>query len=171
MKLDGYGSDITTSYKLDDLYSKLGTLPAKNITVLMDACFSGTQRSVKMLASARGVAIKALTGKPVGNMVVFSAAQGDETAFPYLEKGHGIFTYFLLKKLQESKGEATLSELGNYIIDNVRQESIIVKQQNSNANGNSIGKYRRQMAGNEVAIKELKPQNFFACSLSLTLQV
>ena len=126
LPFDGYGSDVTTGYKLDDLYSKLGTLPVKNIIVFTDACFSGAQRSGKMLASARGVAIKALAGKPVGNMVVFSAAQGDETAFPYIEKGHGMFTYFLLKKLQESKGEATLSELGNYIIDNVRQQSIIV---------------------------------------------
>ena len=126
LPVDGYGSDVATGYKLDNLYSKLGVLPVKNITVFMDACFSGAQRSGKMLASARGVAIKASAGKPVGNMVVFSAAQGDETAYPYREKGHGMFTYFLLKKLQESKGEATLGELGNYITNNVRQESIIV---------------------------------------------
>jgi len=130
LPIDGYDSDVTTGYNLNNLYSKLGALPAKNITVFIDACFSGAQRSGGMLASARSVAIKASAGKPVGNMVVFSAAQGDETAFPYLEKGHGMFTYFLLKKLQESKGEATLSELGDYIITNVRQQSIIVNSKN-----------------------------------------
>jgi hypothetical protein len=37
---------------------------------------------------------------PQGNMVVFSAAQGDETAYPNNDEKHGMFTYFLLKKLQ-----------------------------------------------------------------------
>jgi len=61
-------------------------------------------------------------------MVVFSAAQGDETAYPYHEKGHGMFTYFLLKKLQETKGNVTLGELGSYITTNVKQQSIIVNR-------------------------------------------
>ena len=56
-----------------------------------------------MLASARGVAIKAKQNHPQGNMVVLSAAQGDETAHPYTEKGHGLFTYYLLKKLKETQ--------------------------------------------------------------------
>jgi len=126
LPIDGYGSDVTTGYKLDELYKTLGKMPAKNITVFMDACFSGSQRSGDMLASARGVAIKVTQDAPVGNMVVFSATQSDETAFPYRDKGHGMFTYFLLKKLQETKGEATLGELGEYITSNVRQQSIVI---------------------------------------------
>ena len=125
LPIDGYGSNVKTGYKLDDLYQTLGNMPAKNITVLMDACFSGAQRSGEILASARGVAIKVEQGAPVGNMVVFSAAQGDETAYPYKEKEHGMFTYFLLKKLQETKGEVTLGELGDYITTNVKRESIV----------------------------------------------
>jgi hypothetical protein len=128
LPVDGFGSDVTTGYKLDDLYQRLGKLPARTVTVLMDACFSGAQRSGDMLASARGVAIRVSPGAPVGNMVVFSAAQGDETAFPYREKGHGMFTYFLLKKLQETKGEVTLGELGDYITANVTQQSIVVNR-------------------------------------------
>jgi len=130
LPVDGYGANVNTGYKLDDLYQTLGKLPAKSITIFMDACFSGAQRNGEMLASARGVAIKALAGKPIGNMVVFSAAQGDETAYPYREKGHGMFTYFLLKKLQETKGETTLGELSNYITDNVRQQSIVINSKN-----------------------------------------
>jgi hypothetical protein len=126
LPIDGYGSDVTTGYKIDDLYQKLGNLSANTVTVFMDACFSGAQRSGAMLASARGVAIKTAPGTPLGNMVVFSAAQGDETAYPYKEKGHGLFTYFLLKRLQDSKGDVTLGELGDYITTNVRQQSIVV---------------------------------------------
>lgn len=128
LPVDGFGSDVSTGYKLDDLYQILGNLPAKSVTVFMDACFSGAERGGDMLASARGVAIRAQPGRPTGNMVVFSAAQGDETAFPHREKGHGMFTYFLLKKLQETKGDVTLGELGDYITTNVRQQSIIVNK-------------------------------------------
>ena len=126
LPVDGLGSNVNTAHKLDDLYQTLGSLPVKSVVVFMDACFSGAQRSGEMLASARGVAIRAQSGKPVGNMVVFSAAQGDETAFPYREKGHGMFTYFLLKKLQETKGDVTLGELGDYIETNVQRRSIVV---------------------------------------------
>ena len=63
---------------------------------------------------------------PQGNMVVFSAAQGDETAYPDYEEKHGMFTYYLLKKLQDTAGDVTLQELGDYITKNVRQQSILI---------------------------------------------
>ena len=126
LPVDGLGTDVTTGYKLDDLYSALGNIPANNVTVFMDACFSGSKREQGMLASARGVAIKAKSGMPQGNMVVFSAAQGDETAYSNNEERHGMFTYFLLKKLQDTKGDVTLHELGEYITKNVSQQSILL---------------------------------------------
>lgn len=125
LPVDGIISDLSTCYKLDDLYTTLGEMPVGHISVFMDACFSGSKREQGMLASARGVALKARPGQPHGNMVVFSAAQGDETAFPYVEQQHGMFTYYLLKKLQESKGDVTLAELRDYIIKNVSQQSVV----------------------------------------------
>ena len=126
LPVDGIGTDVSTGYKLDDLYAVLGKMPAENVTVFMDACFSGSKRENGMLASARGVAIKAKSGMPQGNMVVFSAAQSDETAYPNNEEKHGMFTYFLLKKLQDTKGDVTLQELGDYITKNVSQQSILL---------------------------------------------
>lgn len=123
---DGLGSDVSTGYKLDDLYNSLGNLPSQSVTIFLDACFSGANRNGEMLASARGVAIKAKSSAPTGNMVVFSAAQGDETAYPYNEQQHGMFTYYLLKKIKETYGDVTYKELGNYVIDNVRKQSIVV---------------------------------------------
>ena len=125
LPIDGYGSDVTTGYALEDLYKALGILPSKSVTVFLDACFSGAKRDGDMLASARGVAIKVKPSNPTGNMVVFTAAQGDETAYPYKEEGHGLFTYYLLKKLQKTKGDVTLGELGDYIKTQVERQSII----------------------------------------------
>ena len=123
---DGSGKNTRTCLSLDDFYKTVGTMKARHITIFLDACFSGAQRNGAMQTAARGVAIKAKPGMvSQGNMIVFSAATGDETAYSYKEKGHGLFTYFLLKKLKESKGNATLGELRDYINTNVRQHSIV----------------------------------------------
>lgn len=54
-----------------------------------------------------------------GNLVVFSATTDAEIAYPYEEKQHRMFTYFLLKKLQESKGETSYADLATYLCNNV----------------------------------------------------
>ena len=122
---DGDGRYVATAYKLDELYNTLGSMPAKSVVVFMDACFSGANRNGQMLASERAVAYKSRPGLPKGNMVVFSAAQADETALPNDAEQHGMFTYYLLKKLQETEGNITLQKLGEYIIDGVRKKSVV----------------------------------------------
>ncbi len=125
LPVDANGRNTAACYPIDKLYGELKALGANQVTVFLDACFSGAQRGSGMLASARGVAIKAKQAAPQGNMVVFSAASADETAYPYNEKGHGLFTYYLLKKLNETKGDVTLGELGSYICEKVAQESVV----------------------------------------------
>ncbi len=125
LPVDGKGSMLDTGYSLAKLYETLGNMPSAGVTVFMDACFSGSKRGEGMLASARGVAIKAKAQAPQGKMVVFSAAQGDETAYPFKEKEHGLFTYYLLKKLQETKGNVTYGELSTYLQTEVKRKSIV----------------------------------------------
>lgn len=125
LPVDGFGTDVSSGYSLDKLYAELGSKPAKSVIVLLDACFSGANRDGKMLTSARGVAIKAKQNAPQGNIVVFSAAQGNQTAYPYKEKGHGLFTYYILKKLKETKGKISLGELAEYVTTEVKKRSII----------------------------------------------
>ena len=125
LPVDGKGSMLVTGYSLQQFYKQLGDMPSAGVTVFMDACFSGSKRGEGMLASARGVAIKAKAQEPQGKMIVFSAAQGDETAYPLKDKEHGLFTYFLLKKLKETKGNVTLGELSSYVCDQVSKKSIV----------------------------------------------
>lgn len=125
LPVDGFGSDPESGYKLRSLYDNLASAPTVSTVVLLDACFSGAERSGRMLASARGVAIKAKPETPKGSVLVFSAARNDETAYPYKEKRHGMFTYFLLKKLKETGGNATMGELVEYVTDCVCRRSIV----------------------------------------------
>ena len=122
---DGIGRNLKTCLSIKELYSIIGRLSAKNVTVIMDACFSGAKRSGQMLTSARGIAIKVKPSTPQGKMVVLSAAQGDETAYCYKEQQHGLFTYFLLRKLKETEGNATLGELSKYVEEQVSRYSIV----------------------------------------------
>lgn len=143
---DGMGSDVETAYSLQSLYEEFGKMNAERVTVFLDACFSGSKREEGMLASARGVAIKAKPQEPADNMVVFTAAQGDETAYPYKEMRHGMFTYYLLKKLQDTEGNVTLGELEDYITKEVKRQSFVEndKMQTPSVNASTAlqGKWR-----------------------------
>lgn len=97
-------------FSLDELYRRLGALEAQCVTVLLDACFSGA-----MLADVKGVALEPKKAAPTGNMVVLSACSGSQTAHIFKEGKHGLFTYWLLRKLKETKGEVTLGELQEHL--------------------------------------------------------
>lgn len=127
LPVDGSASDITTTgYSLAKLYKEMSSLKLKSSLLFLDACFSGAKREDQMLSQARGVAIKVKEEVPQGNMVVFSAAQGDETAHQLEEKGHGLFTYFLLKELQATKGNVTLGSLAEYVTKQVSRQSVVI---------------------------------------------
>ena len=128
LPIDGDGKMTDACYSLSRLYQELESMNARQVIVFMDACFSGSKRGEGMLALARGVAIKVKEEPLKGNTIVFSAASGDETAYPYQEQEHGLFTYFLLKKLKETQGSCTLGELCSYIQDNVSQTSIVINR-------------------------------------------
>ena len=139
LPVDGYATDSESGYSLDKLYSDLGNVDAQSVTYFIDACFSGANRNGQMLAESRGAAVKSKTGVLKGNAVAFSAAQGDETAYVYQDKSHGMFTYFLLKKLQESKGEVNYGDLADFINDKVTKMSLVEnsKMQTPAANASS----------------------------------
>ena len=126
--VDGKGTNTTTCYSLNTLYTTLANTKASNITYFMDACFTGANKEGSMLVAARGVAREAKKEVLEGKSVVFSASSGDETAMTYPEKGHGLFTYFLLKKLQETQGNVSYSDLANYINKNVKKEAFLINE-------------------------------------------
>lgn len=129
--VDISGTDYESGFRLSDLYARLSATGAGRITVFMDACFSGGGRRAGLLA-ARGVRVVPKETPLKGNLVVFSATTDDQVALPYTEKQHGMFTYFLLKKLQETSGDCTYSELSDYLLSEVSEYSLRInyKQQN-----------------------------------------
>jgi hypothetical protein len=117
------GASVKKGIKLSTLYQDLSKNPAKKITVFLDACFSGGGRVEGLLAS-RGIKIKPKDEPIKGNLIVFSASTGDQTSLPFQKNNHGMFTYFLLKKLQETKGDLNYADLQTYLKQEVELNSI-----------------------------------------------
>lgn len=110
-----------TGYSVKRLYENLGKLPAKEIVVVLDSCFSGAGGRSVIAQGMRpmGLAVE----QPVsvsGKTVVLAASAGDQVSSTYRQKSHGLLTYFFLKGLQgdadqNKDGAIELAELYEYI--------------------------------------------------------
>ncbi len=123
--VDVSASNLTSAIKLADIYAQLGSSGAGRITVFLDACFSGGGRDMGPV-NARSVRMAPNTeeGMITGNMVVFTASTGEQTAQALNKQQHGLFTYYLLKKLKETSGNVTYGELFDYINKNVQLDAL-----------------------------------------------
>ncbi|MEI7982867.1 MAG: caspase family protein [Bacteroidota bacterium] len=125
--VDVSGANIEQGIKLGDVYDKLTRNPTKRITVFLDACFSGGARNQGLLA-VKGMKVVPREGALQGKIVIFTSSSGEESSGVDREKQHGYFTWFLLKKLQETKGESTYKEMKDYLIRNVSRETTLMSK-------------------------------------------
>ncbi len=137
--VDVSASNLDMGIKLNDLYKNLAATNAKRIVVFLDACFTGGGRSSGILAS-RGIKVIPKEDALNGNIVVVSASSGLQSALPYQNEKHGMFSYYLLKKIQDSKGNTTLGDLFSYIKENVSLQSLKInnKEQDPTINFSAI---------------------------------
>jgi len=124
-----------TGYPLKRLYAALEKLPAKDITVVLDSCFSGAGGRSVLAKGARPMVISVENpALATGNTVVLAASSGDQISSTFEEKGHGLLTYFFLKGLQgdgdvNKDGAIEMTELFEYLKPNVKR--IALKQYNN----------------------------------------
>lgn len=142
LPVDVYGTRPTHGIALDDFYNKVGQLGFKNVSMFIDACFSGVNRDNESVSEGlRAVEVEAEECVPKnGNMVVFSAAQGNETAQGYNQQGHGLFTYYLLKEMRDNLGEITFGQLADNIqkqVQSTAPQLNLRKPQNPSVNVSS----------------------------------
>ena len=121
--VDVSASSLNSAIKLSEVYEKLSSTNAGKISVFLDACFTGGGRTSGLIVS-RGVKIRPKKGALSGNMIVFSASSSDQSSLPYHKEAHGMFTFHLLKKLQETKGAISMGALSDYLIDKVSLQSL-----------------------------------------------
>ena len=123
--VDVTASDLKEGIRLGGLYSKLAASKASKVTVFLDACFSGGGRGENGLLAGRTVKVKPKGEVVEGNVIVFAATSDEEVSMPFTRESHGLFTYFLLRKLKESKGNITMKELSTYLSGEVPRTSLL----------------------------------------------
>ncbi|MEY3404941.1 MAG: hypothetical protein RL161_371 [Bacteroidota bacterium] len=115
VEISGFDSNV--------FYKNLGKLPAKSVTVVLDACFSGAN----VFSNISPIVIKAQAATRPDNINVLGSSSGSQVSSWYNDKGHGLFTYFFLKSLQDKTisdkngdGSVSLREIHQVLSDNVR---------------------------------------------------
>lgn len=133
--VDISGHNVTSGIKLNELYKRLSSLNSDKVTVFLDACFSGGARN-QGLVSLRGVKVQPKENSLTGNLIVFSSSSGDEESASFKNNYHGLFTYFILKKFKETKGDLSYKEFADYIQQVIPLESVKInnKEQNPQIN-------------------------------------
>ncbi|MFO7789400.1 MAG: caspase family protein [Bacteroidota bacterium] len=125
--VDVNATNLSSAIKLSEVYKQFSETGAEKVTVFLDACFSGGGRKEGLLA-ARSVKIKPKETAISGNMIIYTASSGEQSSLPYKEKQHGMFTYYLLKKLQSTEGNVTHGELAGYLKQKVSVSSLRVNE-------------------------------------------
>ena len=132
-----------TGYSLKRMYDALGKLPAKEIVVALDSCFSGAGGRSVIAKGSRPLIMNLQSNVVLSkNMTVLSASAGDQTSSTYDEKGHGLFTYFMLKGIKNEDvtrpdGSLKIDDLYSYVKPQV--ERIARKQYNNEQSPQLIG--------------------------------
>jgi len=122
LPIDGNPNNVSIGgYSLELLYGNLAKLPAKSVTVVTDACFSGAPLFKK--ASPVGI----IVNNPLAaseNTTLINSSAGTELSSWYPEKQHGMFTYYFLLGLTGAADanhddKITMAEVNAYVSENV----------------------------------------------------
>lgn len=119
-----------TAYPLSRLYDRLSRLKAKEVLVILDSCFSGAGGRSVLAKNTRPLVMVKDTPPPASkNMIVLTSSRGSQITTSLSEVGHGAFTYFFLRALQE--GSRDIGEVYAYLQPRVTEEA---KRQNVDQN-------------------------------------
>ncbi len=97
-------------YPLSTLYKNLGKIPAKSVTVVLEACFSGASQSGSVIAKASPIYLKSKETTIPSNITVIAAGAANQIASWEQDSSSGLFTKYFLKGMS---GEADAAPYGN----------------------------------------------------------
>lgn len=113
-----------TGYPLATLYGNLGKLPAKSVTVIIEACFSGLTQTGWLSPKASGIAIKYRPPQIPKNLTVITAGAADQIASWKKDESNSLFTSYFLEGMSgeadrlphgNNNGHVSYQELGKYL--------------------------------------------------------
>ena len=121
-----------TGYSMRQLQANLAQLPARSITMVLDACFSGLADRGALLRGVSPLSVR--VENPVlthPNAVVFTASQANEVSGWYDAQKQGLFTYVFLDAVSAAFRDGsipTAKELAGKIAPEVQRLSRRLRQ-------------------------------------------
>jgi len=120
-------ADIT-GYPRDKLLQELADLGAKDSTVILDACFSGTSKDSRPLVAGKPVFAEVVPVAMPQNTVFISATRAKEIARMDDEKGMSLMTFYLLQGLggkadNNADRQISVEEIGTYLTSEVSRSA------------------------------------------------
>ena len=131
-----------TGFSVDTMYANLAKLPARSVTVFLDACFSGESEKGMLVSSASGISVNPKMPSSKGQMTVITAAQGNQLASWDPKARHGLFTKHLLDALNgnadredygNNDGKVSVSEIRSYLDDEMTYQARATWKRQQNA--------------------------------------
>ena len=114
---------LSQCISFDTLTGWFNRVEALSYTFIIDASFDGIQRSGKPFFTIKKESKRYRAPRVRSDIVIFMAAEGDKTAYSFIDQHHGFFTYYILKELKYSRGEITFQDLFNRVTKNLAYES------------------------------------------------
>lgn len=114
-----------------DLFSEIEKANPRNVTIFLDACYTGKARTGEVLmadAELRPIAIRPIDDGLPDNFTLLTASSGSEFSGPLKEVKQGMFSYYLMKGMEgvadtNQDNKITAGELHAYVKTNVLQQS------------------------------------------------
>ena len=138
-----------SAYSIDVLLRNLAKLPAKSITVFLDACFSGDTPNGMIIRATSGLSVQINNPKTdETKMVVITASKDDQFASWDEDARHGLFTKHVIDGLSgaadsddfqgNGDGKVTVGELKAYLDDEMSYQARrrFNREQNATVTGN-----------------------------------
>lgn len=135
-------------FPLDTLYANLAKIPARNTTIIIDACFSGASATGSVVRSASSISLKLVESDArIPKATVITAAGLSEVASWDESAKQGLFTSHFLKGVAgeaddegfgNGDGRVTLGELKKYLQEEVTYSArrLYGRDQNPQISGN-----------------------------------
>ena len=110
-----------SGYAMSTFYKNLAKLPAKSLTIVLDACFSGATMNGSVFKNISPIEIKPKGLKQLKNAVLLTSSKGTQVSSWHNAQKHSLFTYFFLKAIHNKNADAnkdkalTIKEIYQYI--------------------------------------------------------
>ncbi|MBF0220179.1 MAG: caspase family protein [Gammaproteobacteria bacterium] len=120
-----------TGYSRTHLLSQLAKLDVEQVTVILDACYSGTDKGGRALLAGKPIFTPPDVAQLPAKITLMTASSSQQIAWMDSERGHSLFTYHLLRGLSgdaDSNGDRQISrdELQRYLKREVNQSALLL---------------------------------------------